>query len=118
MIAENAGRLFVDRNLLLVSIMVEMGLRVSAIVNIKIDDVRLESKQIWVRQKGGAEKQVPITDSIVSQFKNYLAVRKNFKGSDTCEYVFMATSGRPLSRKQVYEIISKAIDSTGLVKAP
>jgi site-specific recombinase XerD len=28
----------------------------------------------------------------------------------------MATSGRSLSRKQVYEIVSKAIDSTGLVK--
>jgi integrase/recombinase XerD len=79
-IAENTGRMFVDRNLLLISIMVELGLRVSAIINLKLNDVRLDAKQLWVRQKGGAEKQVPITDSIVSQFKNYLAVRNHFRG--------------------------------------
>jgi integrase/recombinase XerD len=115
-VAENAGRLFVDRNLLLLSIMVEVGLRVSAIINLKFGDVRLETKQLWVRQKGGNEKLVPITDSIVSLFENWYATRASYKNAETCKFVFMATSGRQLTRKQVYEIVSQALRKSGLVK--
>lgn len=114
--AENAGAKFVDRNLLLFSIMIEIGLRVSTIVNLKVVDVRLDAKQLWIRQKGGSQKLVPITDDIVSQFKTWYSVRESFKNADACEFVFMASTGRQLKRQQVYEIVSKAIARANLVK--
>jgi integrase/recombinase XerD len=114
--AENASEKFVDRNLLIYSIMIEVGLRVSAIINLKLDDLRLDAKQIWIKQKGGSEKQVPITEDIVNQFQTWLGVRDGFKNAEVSDHVFLASTGRQLSRKQVYELVSRAIRGAGLVK--
>ena len=64
----------------------------------------------------GAEKLVPITDNIVSQIKTWYGVRSFFKNADASDFVFMASSGRQLSRQQVWEIVSKAIARADLVK--
>ena len=114
--AQKASPKVVDRNLLILSIFVELGLRVSELVNIKMTDVDLESRQSWVTRKGGRTKKVPFPESIKEQIETWLDVRPTFKNSETEEWLFLSTTGRQLNRKQVYEIISNAVNRAGLVK--
>jgi integrase/recombinase XerD len=114
--AINASSKVVDRNLLILSMLVEMGLRVSEMIGIKLSDLDLEAKQVWVTKKGGVTKKTPFNDSIKNQIETWLSFRPHFKNSEKEDRLFLATTGKGLNRKQVYEIISNAIDRAGLVK--
>ncbi|MCP4744645.1 MAG: tyrosine-type recombinase/integrase [Desulfobacteraceae bacterium] len=114
--AENASQKVVDRNLLILSLLVETGLRVSEMINIKMINVRLDSKQIWTKQKGGGEIFVPVPDSIIEQFETWYSMRTHYKNAQTLDWLFLATSGKQLNRKQVYEIVSNAIARAGFIK--
>lgn len=69
------------RNLLLISLMLDAGLRVSEVCNLDIDDINEELGLIRVLGKGKKERLVPLTDMILKYYKKYLYISKIYSGA-------------------------------------
>lgn len=106
--AQNGNNKFIDRNLLLFSLFTDTCLRVSEVVNLRMEDVRLDLKEVWVTRKRQKVENVPISDFIVQKFENWLSIRPYFKGSNL-PWIFLSSHGKQLKPRQIHNIISKAL---------
>ncbi|QTA89637.1 tyrosine-type recombinase/integrase [Desulfonema magnum] len=113
--AQNASRKMVDRNLLLFSLFTDLCLRVSEVVNLKIEDVRLDAQEIWVTRKRNKTDNIPLNDDIVNKFLNWYAIRSEYKGNES-PWVFLSSHGKQLKRRQVHYIVSQALGRANIIK--
>ncbi|MFB5089765.1 tyrosine-type recombinase/integrase [Psychrobacillus sp. PGGUH221] len=73
------------------------GVRISELLNIKLEDIKWESRQIWVRKgKGNKERFVLFTYECAERLKTYLEDR-----NIDSPYLFPNQGGKPLSRDLV-----------------
>lgn len=113
--AQNAPPKVIDRNLLLFSLFTDLCLRVSEVINLKLEDVRLEAQEIWVTRKRSKVDKIPLNDDIVNKFLNWYEMRPEYKGNESL-YVFLSSHGSQLTPRQVHYIISQALSRAGIVK--
>ena len=93
------------RNLLLLEILFDTGLRVSEAVNIKISDIDLKNHSLKVLGKGNKERIVYFGDYAVTYLEEYLALRKNIKSKDN-EYLFWNKDYQRLTRRGAEYLIN------------
>jgi integrase/recombinase XerD len=109
------------RNRAMLEILYSSGLRVSELVELKLNSVYLESGFLRVIGKGNKERLVPIgrdamkfltiyTDSIRGKAPNKAAK----KGSEA--HVFLNRNGGKLSRVTVFTVIKSLVSAVGLKK--
>lgn len=73
------------------------GVRISELLNIKLEDIKWDSRQIWIRKgKGNKERFVLFTHECAERLRAYLDSRK-----DDSDYLFTNGRGKPLSRVTV-----------------
>ena len=113
--AQNAPSKVVDRNLLLFSLFTDICLRVSETINLKLNDVRLDSKQVWVTRKRDKVDKIPLNDDLINKFLNWYEIRPQYKGSDL-KWVFLSSHGQQLKPRQAHYIVSKALTRAGIIK--
>ncbi len=113
--AQNASRKMVDRNLLLFSLFTDLCLRVSEVINLKTEDVRLDAQEIWVTRKRNKTDNIPLNDDIVNKFLNWYAIRSEYKGNDS-SWVFLSSHGKQLKRRQVHNIVSQSLSRANIIK--
>lgn len=93
------------RNLLLLEILFDTGLRVSEAVNIKISDIDLKNHSLKVLGKGNKERIVYFGDYAVTYLQEYLALRKKIKSKDN-EYLFWNKDYQRLTRRGAEYLIN------------
>ncbi|MGN7175619.1 site-specific tyrosine recombinase/integron integrase [Cytobacillus sp. SAFR-174] len=85
------------------------GVRISELLNIKLEDIKWESRQIWIRNgKGNKERFVLFSHDCAERLKTYL----NHLDSSS-PYLFPNKKGSPLSRdlvEQLFRNYSKALE--------
>jgi len=85
------------------------GVRISELLNIKLEDIKWESRQIWIRKgKDNKERFVLFSYDCTERLKTYLEIRKM-----NSEYLFCNQRGNPLSRDLVelnFREYSKTLD--------
>ena len=113
--AQKAPPKVVDRNLLLLSLFSILCLRVSEVLNIKLEDVRLESLDVWVRRKGGKIARIPLNENLKALFLKWYSARKQYKGHDS-DYVFISSHGNQLKPRQARYIVTQALKRANIVK--
>ncbi|MEE4358562.1 MAG: tyrosine-type recombinase/integrase [Desulfococcaceae bacterium] len=113
--AKYAQRKAIDRNLLLFSLFTDICLRVSEVIQLQMNDVRIETKEIWIVRKRNKVEKIPLNEDIIAKFLNWYEIRKEYKGSEQ-DWVFLSSHGKQLKRRQVYYIVSKALERAGIVK--
>lgn len=69
------------RNLLIISFMLDAGLRVSEVVHLNVEDINLELNLIRVFGKGRKERLVPLTDTIKEYYEKYIFLSKIYAGA-------------------------------------
>src|SRR3954468_17388347 len=102
------------RDFAIVTLFLQTGLRVSELVNLKLQDVDFASRELTVRQgKGRKDRVVPIVGDALNALKVYFAVRK-----DNPEYdnVFLAKNGTSLNQRTVRWWIKKYYVEAGIKK--
>ncbi len=83
---------------LIISLLYSSGLRVSELVNLKIEDLNLQEKTGWVRKgKGNKDRLFIISTGLSEELKEYLESKKD------CKYVF--SREKPLTTRNIQKII-------------
>ncbi|ERT10150.1 tyrosine-type recombinase/integrase, partial [Photorhabdus temperata] len=76
------------------------GLRVSEARHLRLSDLDLGAKTLYVqRLKGGFCTNQPLLGYEIHAIKKWLKVRKTFKGAES-NWLFLSRSGRPLTRQR------------------
>src|SRR3954470_14691239 len=102
------------RDFAIVMLFLQTGLRVSELVNLKIEDVDFVSRELTVRQgKGRKDRVVPLVGQASAALKTYLAVRD---GDTGYENVFLARNGTSMDVRTVRYRIHKYYEEAGIKK--
>jgi integrase/recombinase XerD len=96
------------------SVIVELlygcGLRVSELVNLKINNIEINSKYVQCYGKGSKERIVPFGQKAKEAIKKYLKYRDTLLIKNNLEnykYLFVKENGKRLTRQDVYNFIRK-----------
>ncbi|MGH9512323.1 MAG: tyrosine recombinase [Terriglobales bacterium] len=107
------------RDLAMLEVFYAGALRVSEIIEIKLEDLKLEAGYILVRGKGDKERIVPLGRSAQDSLTVYLAGSRPLlsKGSN-CPLLFPGRRARKLTRQRVWQIVRQASDKVGRNASP
>ena len=98
-------------SLAVIELLYSAGIRVSELVNLKLNNLDLSQQVIKVFGKGSKERIVPINKRCVNILKKYLQKRELKALKYECEpYLFLADNGKKISRQKVYRIIKEQGD--------
>jgi site-specific recombinase XerD len=102
------------RDLAMVMLFLQTGLRVSELVNLTLTDIDFTSHEITVRQgKGRKERVVPLVKQAEAALKAYLKVRD---AQPEYDEVFIARNGTSMDQRTVRYRIQKYYKEAGIKK--
>lgn len=97
---------------LMISLIYASGMRVSEILNLKIDDLELEEKTGYIRQaKGKKDRIFNIPSFLVGDLKKQIRIQKEFGR----ELLFTGPKGK-LSSRNIQKIVNNAAKKSGIKK--
>lgn len=109
--------LYDQRNKTIILILYCSGLRVSELVELKLSQINFKEGYIRCFGKGSKEKVIYCGDVLTIILKSYLnQIRPEILHFRTSEYLFINKIGEPLTRKYIYDIITKAAKKANLHK--
>lgn len=93
------------------------GLRVSELVNLKLNDVNLQSGYVLAFGKGAKERYVPLGKFAIGAIEQYYASGRPVLLNDrTSPYVFVGQGGRALTRQSFWKHLKEAAKRVGITK--
>ncbi len=105
------------RNKTMVELTYSCGLRVSELINIKLNDIHFGMNIIDIYGKGKKERIVPIGDEAISLISKYLeTARPKFATSKSRDFLFLNREGNPMTRQMFFLIIKKKANEAGITK--
>ncbi|RRG17718.1 site-specific tyrosine recombinase XerD [Weissella viridescens] len=105
------------RNRTMLEVMYATGLRVSELVNLKLDDLHLEIGLIQTIGKGDKERIIPIGDVAAHWLQRYLSDGRPFLGKQqAADVIFLNDHGRQLTRQGVWKLIKQMVRQAGITK--
>lgn len=102
------------RDRAMLELMYASGLRVSELLNLKIQQVNIEKGIVDVIGKGNKERKVPIGEYALNYVVRYInEARKQNPGRNT-KYLFLSRYGKPLSRQYFFKQVKKYALNAGI----
>ena len=96
------------RNKAIIELLYSSGLRVSELVNLKVNDVK-NDRSLRVIGKGRKERILPMTDQAYNIIKLWIKnFRKNFLNDQDNNYLFLGVRGKQLSDREVRRIVKSS----------
>lgn len=92
-VEKTAQRKLKNRDLCLLKLGFSTGLRISAILNIDVDDIDLENYQIRVTEKGDYDNYVIFGENLKKQLEIWLKERKEYFGGYDTKALFVSSQG-------------------------
>ncbi len=97
---------------LMLELFYSSGLRLSELINLKINDLEFENKIGWVRKgKGSKDRMIILSDRVVLDLKKYLKNRK-----DKSDFIFTGRAGETISKRAVQKAIKSIAMKAGIKK--
>jgi len=95
------------------------ALRVSEIVQAKLEDLKLESGYMLVRGKGDKERIVPLGKSAQDALTEYLGEpRRTLAAGKSAPFLFLARGAHRLTRQRVWQMVKQASRAAGRSASP
>lgn len=110
------GDYFFDmRNIAIIEVLYGCGLRVSELVDLKVQDVVFETRTVRCRGKGNKERIVPTGECALEALSNYLeGSRGHLVGTNKTDVLFLNARGKGLTRQGVWDILKKWAKTHGV----
>lgn len=108
-----------QRDRLILEVLYATGIRVSELVNIKINDIDFYKKEIRILGKGNKERIDPFGDYCLDAMENFIndgrkKILKKF--NTTCEYLIINGHGKKITTRGVEKILDNIIKKASLKK--
>ncbi|MEO8043176.1 MAG: site-specific tyrosine recombinase XerD [Acidobacteriota bacterium] len=101
------------RDRALLELMYACGLRVSEAVDVKMQDIDIDSGILTTTGKGSKTRRVPVGSSAVGWLQSYLAWRRKNQNIEI-QNLFVTAAGKPLNRQLIYELVRNYGQKAGL----
>ena len=95
------------RNLLIIELFYQTGIRLTELINIKISDIQNHS--IKVLGKRNKERVIPISNKLSQKIQEYINLRENLNSGE--QNLFIRENGKKIYEKLVYRIINIYLSS-------
>ena len=107
------------RNRAMLEVFYAGALRVSEMVSLKIEDVKLETGYVLVRGKGDQERIVPLGRLAQETLSKYLREARPVLAADrNSPLLFVARGAKKLSRQRVWQMVGAASSAAGRHASP
>ena len=107
------------RNRAMLEVFYAGALRVSEVVALKIEDVKLDMGYVLVRGKGDKERIVPVGRSAQDMLSSYLReARPALAKEKSSPLLFISRGAKRLTRQRVWQMVSAASVSSGRHASP
>lgn len=117
-VIDNCTEKFIDRDLLIVSFILNTAVRVTELVNLNIDDIDIDNLEFKVKRKGGKEAYLPYSEQIQEMIQIWFQQReKEFNVKPGERALFVSTRGTRIAVRTVQELIKKYMTKAGLIKS-
>jgi integrase/recombinase XerD len=105
------------RDAAMLELLYAAGLRVSELINLKLQDINLEAGFVRIFGKGSRERIVPIGSHAREKVRTYLkAVRSRRLKQTTTPYLFIARAAKPMTRQGFWKLLRRYALKAGLKK--
>jgi integrase/recombinase XerD len=105
------------RDAAMIELLYAAGLRVSELVNLKLQDVNLEAGFVRVFGKGSKERVVPIGNYARQTVTHYLETSRNRLLKNLISaWLFVARAGNPMTRQGFWKLLRRYALKSGLKK--
>ncbi len=96
---------------LMLELLYSSGLRLSELINLKVNDLEVDNKIGWVRSgKGGKDRMIILSQRAAESLSRYLSSRK-----EKSEYIFTGRN-KKISKRAVQKAIKKIAEKAGIKK--
>ena len=103
------------RNLTILLLFLDSGLRVSELVGIELHDVNLPEGHIIIRQgKGGKERVIPVGSIVQKSLWKYINVYRPKPLTDNITKLFLSDNGLPLTRSGIQQMMRRLAKRAGI----
>ncbi len=99
---------------LIIETLYQTGMRKSELCNILLDQIDFSKSEISIKGKGNKQRVVPISENLLKQMREYIAIRK--PNEDSGIYFFVRENGKKLSEKFVYSVVNRYLSLITLKK--
>ena len=107
------------RNRAMLEVFYAGALRVSEIVSLKLEDVKLDMGYVLVRGKGDKERIVPLGRSAQKSLAQYLRqARPSLAAGKSSPLLFISRGAKKLTRQRVWQMVGAASSSSGRHASP
>ncbi len=89
------------------------GLRVSELVNLKIDDIDFVYQRMTINGKGSKQREIPVNYELIKYIQRYLDEERI---DSNYEQLFLTKSGQPMYPCDVGRMITKYLKDAGIKK--
>ncbi len=106
------------RDRALLEMLYSSGLRVTELINLKVNDIHFSEEVVRVTGKGNKQRIIPVGSSALEWLKNYLThsrplLEKKIKSGN---YLFLSKRSTKLTRMSVWKIVNKYVTLAGIEK--
>ena len=92
------------RTVTMIDLLYSAGLRVSELINLRLENVNLQEGWVLAFGKGSKQRFVPLHREVCLRIKNYLSAREiRFAGREVASELFLNNRGTKLSRISVWK---------------
>lgn len=103
------------RNLSILSLMFNTGIRREEVTNIKLSDLNIKDGSLIIHGKGNKERIVYFNDSTKAILSEYICShRNNFKTAKISEYLFVSKRSEKICTAAINKIVNKYFESAGV----
>ncbi len=93
-----------SRDRLIIELFYSTGIRLSELINIKLNDINPHNHHLKVLGKRNKERIIPLNDSLLNRFNTYLEIRKEIHPQS--DDLFITKKGKKIYNKLVYRIVN------------
>jgi integrase/recombinase XerC len=104
------------RDYAIIQTFLQTGIRLSELVNLRVDDLDFEHRILTIRQgKGKKDRQIPLVDEAVKALRNYRRYRNTELIVDDDTF-FLAKNGTSMNVSTVKYLVAKYVKKAGIRK--
>ncbi len=108
--AIDVSNFYGKRNYLMIILFYSTGIRVSELVNVKMEDFDMSNMELHVLGKGNKQRVVPINDFVIDAYTQYISSIKIDK------YIFINRKGNKLTTRGVRYIMDEIVRKSSVTK--